>query len=99
MRWSVAIEDYSPNTFPHFASGTSHVMNWYLVDFFGANSAKLDRRVWMEDVAHGLWFDQAVEQMESDDRLSVCRLFDYRFARDPLLCVSGALELPRNSSS
>ena len=89
--WSVERSVYSPDQFPPYASGPTHLMSGPLVRWYGVHASGLERGVWMEDVAHALWFDQAASSMRWF--VPVCYVFDYRFAIGPPQCHNGSFAI------
>ena len=88
--WTVRREDYARDRYPDYASGTSHILSRTLVAWFGDNVGELSTSVWMEDVAHGLWFENAAAKATSQ---RVCKVFDYRFARSPHFCCRNTIAI------
>ena len=89
-KWHLNHSLWPEERFPTYASGPTHVLNRALGRWLGQHADELSLNIWMEDVAHGLWFDQAsaaiAKQQHDADGLLACRLFDYRFPGRPEHC-------------
>ena len=85
MVWTISKESYPANIFPPFAAGTTHMLNYAFGSWLGANADSiLDTGVWMEDVAHGIWFDQLARQ----SKVPACRLVDARMPPRQEMCAA-----------
>ena len=100
--WTVTHDEWPFHWFPTFPVGTGHALNRAAVDCFGRladggrggkdgrDGSTIDggTSVWMEDVAHGVWFDvcaAAAEASATSERERGCRLVsDLRF---PIPCA------------
>jgi hypothetical protein len=60
--WRISHKLWPWPLYPSFAAGTLHIMNWEYAHWLGLRAQTLPTAVWMEDVAHALWFDQAATE-------------------------------------
>ena len=80
-RWKISSKIWPWPMYPSFAAGTLHIMNFRFASWLGLRADDLVKEVWMEDVAHGIWFDAAAAEISDS-----CRLFDDRFPMWPDNC-------------
>ena len=69
------------NFLPFFASGWGHVLSINLVFYIAKDFDILDHRMWMEDAALGIWFDQLGRKYKDD--IKFCRVFDSNWGAMP----------------
>ena len=82
--------DWAADLWPVFAGGPGHVLNWAFVDWLGRHALALPTHVWMEDAAHGVWFDLPARATPADAGRA-CRLFDDRFPLVPFRCSASSI--------
>ena len=66
---------------PFFASGWGHVLSLKLVFYIANEFALLDNKMWMEDAALGIWFDQLAQKYQNEKQF--CRIFDSNWGAMP----------------
>ena len=108
-KWGISTAVYPHQFWPAYASGPAHICNRAFVHWMGKNAASLrtsrangdgfsqhEGHVWMEDVAHAFWFEQAAmhfQQTYPDGSKAACRLFDHRFPSFPNECAYDSISM------
>ena len=83
--WTVTVDQWPYIQFPLFAVGTGHALNKAAVKCFADNYDRINANtsIWMEDVAHGVWFDVCAAFYKNSSRINAARIFDFRWAKSP----------------